>query len=101
MICAAAQPMGPTEMLQGAHGGLTAAVGHPVAQSELLLSIADGRDDGPSARALELRVQRVDGLLHIDWWYDESRLDAYSVQEMAEQFPLAVIEITSDAAAPL
>lgn len=101
MLCATQIPMAPTEMLQGAHSALAAAPGHPVAQSEVLLNVADGADDGPSARALELRVQRVSGLLHIDWWYDESRLDEYSVQEMAEQFPLAVIEITSDAAAPL
>ncbi|KWX66144.1 hypothetical protein [Mycobacterium sp. NAZ190054] len=101
VMCAADAPMGPTEMLQGAHSALAGAAGHPVAQSEVLLNVEDRVDDGPSARALELRVQRVDGLLQIDWWYDESRLDAYSVQEMAEQFPLAAIEITSDAAAPL
>ncbi|ANI39831.1 hypothetical protein [Mycolicibacterium vaccae] len=100
VTCAAGPETGPTEMLQSAHSALAGAPGHPVAQCEVLLNIADGADEGPSARALELRVQRVHDLLRIDWWYDESRLDAYSVQEMAEQFPLAVIEITSDAAAP-
>lgn len=101
MICAAGQPMGPTEMLQGAHSVLAGAPFRAGAQSEVLLNVANGVVDRPCSRPLELRVQRVDGLLQIDWWYDESRLDAYSVEEMAEQFPLAVIEITSDAAAPL
>ncbi|ABM13575.1 hypothetical protein [Mycolicibacterium vanbaalenii] len=101
MICAAGQPMGPTEMLQGAHSVLAGAPFRAGAQSEVLLNVANGVVDRPCTRPLELRVQRVDGLLQIDWWYDESRLDAYSVEEMAEQFPLAAIEITSDAAAPL
>ncbi|WP_370501217.1 hypothetical protein NWT09_14530 [Mycolicibacterium sp. jd] len=101
MICAAGQPMGPTEMLQGAHSVLAGAPFRAGAQSEVLLNVVNGVVDRPCTRPLELRVQRVDGLLQIDWWYDESRLDAYSVEEMAEQFPLAVIEITSDAAAPL
>ena len=101
MICAAGQPMGPTEMLQCAHSALAGAPFRAGAQSEVLLNVADRVVDLPFTRALEVRVQRIDGLLHIDWWYDETRLDAYSVEEMAEQFPRAVIEITSDAAAPL
>ncbi len=58
-------------------------------------------DASADAPPLELRVQRIDGVLHFDWFYDPARLDEYSVQEMAEQFPLALIEITSDAGAPL
>ncbi|MDG4668877.1 hypothetical protein [Mycobacterium sp. 236(2023)] len=102
LICSDAQPMGPTEMLQGAHSALAGAPGRASAQADLLLNVAvAGLVDEPAGRALELRVQRVDGLLQIDWWYDAARFDAYSVEEMADQFPLAVIDITSDAAAPL
>ncbi|ORV87421.1 hypothetical protein [Mycolicibacterium iranicum] len=102
LICSDAQPMGPTEMLQGAHSALAAAPGRASAQSELLLNVVAAElPDVPAGRALEVRAQRVDGLLQIDWFYDASRFDAYSIEEMAEQFPLAVIEITSDAAAPL
>lgn len=102
LICSDAQPMGPTEMLQGAHSALAGAPGHASAQSELLLNVAAAElPDVHAGRALEVRVQRVDGMLQIDWFYDASRFDAYSVEEMAEQLPLAVIEITSDAAAPL
>lgn len=102
LICAADHPMGPTEMLQGAHSALTVAPGRANAQAELLLNVSiTGLIDAPAGRALELRAQRVNGLLQLDWWYDATRFDAYSVEEMAEQFPLALIEITSDAAAPL
>lgn len=102
LICAASHPMGATEMLQGAHSALTGAPGRVTGESELLLNVAlAGVPDVAAGRALELRVQRIDGLLQIDWFYDAARFDEYSVEEMAEQFPLALIEITSDAAAPL
>ncbi|MBB2990546.1 hypothetical protein FHR72_002014 [Mycolicibacterium iranicum] len=102
LICSDASPMGPTEMLQGAHTALTETSDLANAQAELLLNVAvAGLIDVPAGRALELRVQRVDGLLQVDWWYDPQRFDAYSIEEMAEQFPLALIDITSDAAAPL
>ena len=101
LLCAAGAPMGPTEMLQGAHNSLAAASGHPDAHSEILLDVTGGSATGQSPRALELRVARMADGLQIQWCYDPGRLDRYSVEEMAEQFPLALIEITSDAAAPL
>jgi hypothetical protein len=47
--------------------------------------------------ALELRVCRAEGRLQMDWWYDTRRLDQYTVEELIEQFPLALIELTSEA----
>jgi len=102
LICAADRPMDPTEMLQGAHTALAGAPGRDSAQAEILLNVSiAGLVDEPAGRGLELRVQLVDGCLQLDWWFDATRFDAYSIEEMAEQFPLALIEITSDAAAPL
>lgn len=102
LLCAASWPMGPSEMLQGAHNALAAASGHSDVAAEIALTIDPVADtDAAGTTALEVRVQRIDGLLHVDWWYDTARLDGYSVEEMAEQFPLALIEITTDAGAPL
>lgn len=101
LLCAAGAPMGPTEMLQGAHNSLSAASDHPEAPSEILLDVTGAPATVPGPRALEVRVSRVAGDLDIQWCYDPGRLDRYSVEEMAEQFSLALIEITSDAAAPL
>lgn len=101
LLCAAGAPMGPTEMLQGAHNSLTAASGQVDAHSEILLDVTGDSATIASPRALGLRVARLADGLHIEWCYDPGRLDRYSVEEMAEQFPLALIEITSDAAAPL
>ena len=34
----------------------------------------------------------------VDWWYDTRSFDAATVDELAEQFPLALIELTSEGA---
>jgi phthiocerol/phenolphthiocerol synthesis type-I polyketide synthase E len=47
--------------------------------------------------ALELRACRSGGVMYLDWWYDARRCAEYTVEELAEQFPLALIEITSEA----
>jgi phthiocerol/phenolphthiocerol synthesis type-I polyketide synthase E len=47
--------------------------------------------------ALELRVYRSGGQLQMDWWYDTRRFDEGTVDELSEQFPLALIELTSEA----
>jgi len=40
--------------------------------------------------ALELRVYRTDGLLHLDWWFDTNRFDRYTIEELIEQFRCAL-----------
>ena len=47
--------------------------------------------------ALELRAYRADDLVQLDWWYDTRGFDPYTVEELAEQLPLALIELTSEA----
>src|SRR4051794_3369293 len=32
-----------------------------------------------------------------DWWYDTRSFDAYTVEELTEQLPIALIELTSEA----
>lgn len=47
--------------------------------------------------ALELRAYRADDLVQLDWWYDTRGFDRHTVEELAEQLPLALIELTSEA----
>lgn len=102
LICSDAPQMGPTEMLQGAHTALAAASGSPTATSEILLNVGSDQIKSGGNHVLELRVHRPGGLLlHLDWSFDTTRFDPYSIEELAEQFPFALIEVTSDAAAPL
>lgn len=96
LICSAALEMGPTEMLQGAHTALAGAAG---AGCEMLVNLSADQNRAGD-HVLELRVSRAEDL-QLDWWYDTTRFDPYSVEELAEQFRYALIEITSDAAAPL
>lgn len=56
--------------------------------------------DLTAVRALRLSACRRGGVLQLDWWYDSRRFDRYTVEELAEQFPLALIELTSEAVAP-
>ena len=111
LICATTQQASPTEMLGNVHRMFGAVPAHaaPLA-SEIFLNYIGTLPDGTTPMyetppglgyALELRVYRTDGQLHLDWWYDTNRFDRYTVAELTEQFPFALFEMTSDAAAPL
>jgi hypothetical protein len=109
--CATSQQASPTEMVRHVHRMFDAVPPHATSvQSEILLNCIGTLPDGTTPMyetppglgyALELRVYRTDGLLHLDWWYDTARFDRYTVEELTEQFPLALFEMTSDAAAPV
>jgi len=111
LICATAQQASPTEMLGNVHRMFGAVPTHaaPLA-SVIFLNYIGTLPDGMTPMyetppglgyALELRVYRTDGQLHLDWWYDTNRFDRYTVEELTEQFPFALFEMTSDAAAPV
>jgi hypothetical protein len=111
LICATSQQASATEVLAGVHRALTTAPNHgALAASEILVNYVGAvseetmpiHETPPGlGHALELRVYRAAGLLHIDWWYDTSRFERYTVEELTEQFPFALVDMTSDAAAPL
>lgn len=109
LTCATAQQASATDMLGIVHRMLGAAHATSL-PSEVFLNFIGTLPDGTTPMyetppglgyALELRVYRTDGLLHIDWWYDASRFDRYTVEELTEQFPFALFEMTSDAVAPV
>ncbi len=49
--------------------------------------------------AIELRVYRTGGVLHLDWWYDTRRLGPTDVESFARQYSTALLDITRDALA--
>ena len=49
--------------------------------------------------ALELRVYRNSGVLHLDWWFDSRRLDTATVEGLIAQFPVALTELISQSVA--
>ncbi|MGY4651574.1 hypothetical protein [Mycobacterium sp. URHB0021] len=108
LSCATGQQASATELLGMVHRGLAVAPEHPVGVAcEIFFNNVGTVSEVPMHEtprglgyALELRVYRMDGMVHLDWWYDTGRFDAYTIEEMAEQFPLALFEMTSDAGAP-
>ena len=49
--------------------------------------------------ALELRVYRTGGLLHLDWWFDTRRLQRAEVKKLSAQFPMSLADLTREAIA--
>ena len=47
--------------------------------------------------AVEFRVYRHSGVLHLDWWYDGRRVPSARAQTLAQRFPLALRELIQDA----
>ncbi|MCW2690912.1 MAG: polyketide synthase family protein [Mycobacterium sp.] len=126
LTCATVQQASATETLGAVHRTLAAVrdAGHGVLQyfhaptalqlaahapSDILFNYVGMvpqsmpvRETLPSlGHALELRVYRSAGVLHLDWWYDSCRFDHSTVEELTEQFPLALIELTSEAVPPI
>jgi hypothetical protein len=119
VACMSARNASATEVLRAVHRSLAAAHHHtaapPVPSSDVFFSyrrtvpgpvshdVLPRHEMLPSSgHALEVRVYRTaDDLVQMDWWYDTRRLDRYTVEEMTEQFPLALIDLTSDAVPPI
>ncbi|KUI29725.1 hypothetical protein AU196_04300 [Mycobacterium sp. IS-1742] len=58
---------------------------------------ARGTEPPLLGHALEVRAYRDRGVMQVDWWFDSQRFDRATVQELAEQFPFALIGLTSEA----
>jgi hypothetical protein len=113
LVCATKQQASATQVLLGVHRTLAAATeraadGPSEVYFNYLGAVPDESVPAPVqeappglGHALEVRMYRTAGLVHVDWWYDTSRFEAYTVEELTEQFPLALIEMTSDALPPL
>jgi hypothetical protein len=102
LACTSAGLATATETLGAVHRTLAAGSTAPklAAQppSEIYFSYL-GTEPG-LRHALELRAYRADDLVQLDWWYDTRSFDPYTVEELTEQLPLALIELTSEAMPP-
>jgi hypothetical protein len=112
--CRGARSADATEVLQAVHRSLAAAQYGVRPSSDVLFYYAGAVSEPVShvalaphemppslGHALEVRVHRIADCVQMDWWYDSRRLDRSTVEELTEQFPLALIDVTSDAAPPI
>ena len=49
--------------------------------------------------AVELRVYRSGGLLHLDWWYDARRIEPAATESLADGFSSALMDLIQEAIA--
>jgi hypothetical protein len=112
LSCVGPQRMDATEMLAGVHH-MTAAVSlrrtvrgvpddpHAQPLSDILFAY-DTCESEPAGlgHLLELYAYRRGGVLVLDWRYDAPSFERYTIEELSEQLPYALIELTSEAAAP-
>lgn len=111
--CASPAEVSADELLAGVHGALAAMKIHRIVReapdeprvqpvSQALFAGAEAAVNWPHlGHALELRAYRNGAVIELDWWFDPRRFASYTVQELAEQFSLALIELTSEAAPPI
>jgi hypothetical protein len=114
LTCMTSRSAGATEVLQGVHRSLAAAqhgtppssdvsFSYSAVAAELLPDdMVPPHEVLPGlGHALEVRVRRTADSVQVDWWYDTRKFDRYTVEELTEQFPLALIDMTSDALPPV
>lgn len=88
-----------TDLPAGRLGGFFGDSGSAAEVFFNYIGTTPARGDEPPllGHALEVRAYRDAGVMHVDWWFDGDRFDHATVQELAEQFPFALIELTSEA----
>lgn len=99
LSCTSAGLATATESLAAVHRNLSDAPKTPKLAAEPASEIHFSYLGSDPARryALDLRAYRADGLVQLDWWYDTRSFDSYTVEELSEQLPIALIELTSEA----
>ena len=109
LACAGPDQVDADEMLAGVHHALETLTvrrivhgvpANPEKQSPSKVLFASGASAATQphrGHVLELRAYRDGDVMALDWWFDTRSFEAYTVQELAEQFPLALIELTSEA----
>lgn len=114
LTCVAPGQSSATEMLSGIHHSLAAMACHRIVHgepadllaqptSDVLFAYGDAAvtERAHAGHVLELHALRGGDELQLEWWYDVRSFESYTVEELAEQFPLALIELTSEAVPPL
>lgn len=111
--CVGVDSMSATEMLAAVDSSLGSVSAQrtirsvsPGSSNELASDVlfAFGSSTPSPARLghfLELHAHLVGAELQFDWWYDVRSFEPYTVAELAEQFPYAMIELTSEATGPI
>ena len=100
LSCTSAGLATATEALGAVHRSLSAGPAAPTLAAQPPAEIYFSylrRRPGPAATRSSSGPTAPTACVQLDWWYDTRSFDPYTVEELAEQFPLALIELTSEA----
>lgn len=102
LTCATEKSVSATDLLCGVRDSRTAAAPAVDGVGDMRVVFADPVCEAPvgPCHPLALRISRSHDQVQLDWWYDPRRFYPYTVVELAEQFPLALIEVCSEATVP-
>jgi hypothetical protein len=113
LTCAGPETMSANELLAAVHHTVGALSIHRVVysvpvddqmqpESDVLFVYGDKAAELTGAgHLLELRAHRSGDVIVLDWRYDTRSFEAYTVHELSEQFAYGLIELTSEATAPI
>jgi hypothetical protein len=113
LSCATPAQVDADEMLAGVHHALDALAVHHIVhgvpddpRAQPLSDVLFANGGSAAGRShlghlLELHAYRLGDAIALDWWFDARSFEPYTVTELAEQFPLALIELTSEATPPI
>jgi hypothetical protein len=103
--CASARQVDASTTVADAHHGLAAgalAGGSLLPAAEVALApMGLAAVELGATRALQVCATRHGGIMQLEWWYDSRRFNGYTVEELSEQFSLALVELATEAVAPL
>ncbi|ULN50548.1 polyketide synthase [Mycolicibacterium goodii] len=92
--CVSRRDLSGVELLATARSTVSTAEARP--RADVALRINSGGAGSVGEYGLCVHVDHAaDSHLRVDWSYDTRSFDRYTVEELADQFPLALIEVTS------
>ncbi|MGV9803664.1 polyketide synthase [Mycobacterium sp. NPDC003449] len=93
--CITRRDLSGAELLAATRSGVTGSAGGRYPRADVRLGFGE-RAAASDTHVLAVQVRRDgDRALRVDWRFDTRSFDRYTVEELAEQFPLALIEVTS------
>jgi hypothetical protein len=108
LACVGPDRIPATDMLSSVHDSLVALPAQPMVRpvagdpgtepiSDVLFSFGMPMPRPAGyGHYLEVHAHFDGAAMQLEWWYDPRSFEAYTVEELAEQLPLAMIELTSE-----
>ncbi|MBI3215266.1 MAG: polyketide synthase [Mycobacterium sp.] len=97
--CAPSQEVSALDMLDATRNAVRTATAAADAPSDIRFTYRSGSEQPPASTALLALYAHLDadaGVVILNWSYDARSFDPYTIEELAEQFPQALVEVTAE-----